>query len=171
MSLSLRAFAFGTFHALLVFVVLATLLHAFGSLGDALAQAGSVVGSLAFLLLWSLSLAFTRRAMCWPDGEPAQGSALMTRIVAFGGVTGWLYFLILAFGYAVTVAMQERSPDGFLAVLFYALLISFVAFLVGAVIGLLAATVDLAAQGVANVALRWGEGPMGDTPAEKRGAA
>lgn len=170
MSLSLRAFAFGTFHALLVFVVLATLLHAFGSLGDALAQAGSVVGSLAFLLLWSLALTLTPRAMRWPDGEPAKGPALVSRIVAYGGITGWLFFLILAFGFAVTVAMEERSPDGFLAVLFYALLISFVAFLVGAVIGLVAATVDLAAQGAANVALRWGEGPTGDVPAERRGA-
>ncbi|WP_276270799.1 hypothetical protein [Haloarcula litorea] len=157
---SLLAWTLATLDAA-VFVLVAVLAaHATGALAGLLAGLNTLVGVVAFLLLWGLFVVAVRWVLA--DASLAESSlgTLAARGVAAGGVAG-IGTVLAVVGVAVVPSVLTGGIEP-LSVALIALVGSGVAAVVGSVVGLLLGLVDLALFRVA--------GAVVPAPAEREGA-
>lgn len=139
---SLLAWCLGTLDVVLLVVVAVLGLHATSALADLLAGLNTLVGVVAFLLLWALFVV----AVGWvlADASLTESSlwTLAIRGVAAGGVSGIATVLAVLGVAAVPAAVT--GDIGLRTVLFLTLIGVGVGGIVGSVLGLLFGLVDLA---------------------------
>lgn len=144
---SLFVWATGSFHAALLVAVLVAALHWSGSAGDLLAGVGTLPGALAYLYLWGVTLATTRKALnasgVTAAGSVADGRNALWAALRWGGATGIGFFAAL-FVVVAGLLLVNVGIGAVPAVFVVGLVGGLLAALVGAVVGAVLAAVDLA---------------------------
>lgn len=143
--------AFATFHATTLVVVGVLVVHRYAALGDLLTGLNTLAGLAAFAFLWALSWLATRRVLATvalEDAADGGGKQAVLRGLAWGGITGALFFLgvVVALLPRVLLADVLAQP---LSVLLLVLIGVGISLVVGMVVGLLFAVVDVALVRVA----------------------
>lgn len=146
----LTAWAFGTFHAATLAVVLVLLGHADGGLGDALAGLDTLTGIALYLYLWGLTWLVTRRSLAdaGVGAEESSGVGRALRSGMLGGVVAGVAFLLGAILVVFVPRVLFSGP--YLPLLLITAIGSVVAAVVGSAIGGLFALLDIGLLAVAD---------------------
>ena len=108
------AFGFGTFHAVVLTLVLLLPLYLTTDLGEALAELNTAAGLAVFAALWATSVYCTRRALLQAGSERRDGmpAPLLSNGIVWGGWNGVLFFWCLFVAGVLALLVIRIGEDG-----------------------------------------------------------
>jgi hypothetical protein len=131
---ALVTWCLGAFHVAVLTVVAVLALQRGGAVGDLLSGLDTAIGLGLYAFLWIVTWWTTRRGLraAWHDGREPTWRTVFASALAWGGVTGVVFFVgLFAALLVVLVAQGERV----LATLGFGLVGAVVAALIGAIVG------------------------------------
>lgn len=140
---ALVTWCLGTFHVAVLTVVAVLALQHGGAVGDVLSGLDTAIGLGLYAFLWIITWWTTRRGLraVWRDGRGPTWKHGLVRALAWGGVTGVVFFVGL---FAALLVVLVAQGEDVLATLGFGLVGAVVAALVGAVVGGVLGLLDVA---------------------------
>jgi hypothetical protein len=140
---ALVTWCLGAFHVAALTVVAVLALQRGGAVGDLLSGLDTAIGLGLYGFLWAVTWWTTRRGLraAWRDGRGPTWKNGLVRALAWGGVTGIVFFTGL---FVALLVVLVALGEGALATLEFGLVGAVVAAVVGAVVGGVLGLLDMA---------------------------